>query len=188
MNKLEKLIYLLTQIKDKILILREKKIVLDELNFKLKALITSFKTGTEKNTKQKSKIDMPCADEKDASEKTPISQNLNYTAAETSIATLKDTNFFNLSFEKSIKIENKPTIETVLDGLDRKSYNAAFINNSKKILNVIALYKEASLDIIIKNSKVSKYRCIEIVNELLKSEIGILGRTNCNGIKYYIKI
>ncbi|KAM0677131.1 hypothetical protein BDAP_002292 [Binucleata daphniae] len=61
-----------------------------------------------------------------------------------------------------------------------------FTENAKKIVNLLKKSGECSLENIVRNSGVSKYRCIDIINELTKIKPSVVCKKNIDGIKYYL--
>lgn len=97
------------------------------------------------------------------------------------IPTIQETNnlspdFFNNSFSQSIHLTNhstlvseKYTLETIKIKIREINLNSKFMLNAEKIVDCINETKDGlGLDDIMRKSGVSKYRCVEIVNELMK--------------------
>lgn len=153
---------------------------------------------SQKNTKEENKnINVPQEIEKNNTMPNDVSEHKEFFTKNDSINLLKGSTFFDTSFNNSLHIqENNTNIarnqSTIIKSLDTKLQEFYKTKDKKLIANaekIIAVLKEteASIDVIMKKSGVSKYRCIEIINEIIKFENGIIIKKYENKVfKYYL--
>lgn len=159
--KLQKLHKLVQEARSKIELLQAQTSSLRTLNYKLHSLLSIFELLKIPNQPPQH---IP-----------PETDQLNI-EHNNSNQILKDSSFFNASFSKSIHLdqqssytEEKYTIDSIKKKIREININRKFIENSEKIIEVINEHKDGlSIDIIMRRSGVSKYRCVEIINEFMK--------------------
>lgn len=115
------------------------------------------------------------------------------------ISVLKNSDFFDTPFNETIPIiehkepnisETKWTYERILEKIANIKNNTLFIKNTHKVVSILNCNVDGlSIENIIKKTGVSKYRCIDIINELTKVTPQILlKRYENKSYIYYLNI
>lgn len=166
-EKLQRLNALVKEARRKVEIIHDQTEILKVLNIKLETLLNVIDAlRTPKITYLEDKLD-------------PI---VNDDGFNDSNLHLKDSEFFNATFTRSLHIEQhstlveeKYTIDAIKQKVQQINANQKFIANACKVIDAINGSRDGlCLDDIMRRSGVSKYRCIEIVNELMKCVPNVL--------------
>lgn len=171
-EKLRKLDILTVMTKEKIEKVREKTNSLRITNYKLEALLEimealSISTKANKNPSETTGL-----------ESIPETIELEYNKKITKeVSILKNSDFFDTPFNETIpiveqKISNnvsKWTYDGILEKISEFKNNTLFLKNTHKIVSALKDSSDGlNIENIIKKTGVSKYRCIDIINELTK--------------------
>lgn len=194
-EKQKRLLQLIAMTREKMSILTEKTKSLKITNYKLEALLQiidklsipdipvgiNFELNNALNDKSR-KVQI------DSGEK-----------ALKDISVLKNSDFFDTPFNETIPIiehkepnicETKWTYERILEKIANIKNNTLFIKNTHKVVSILNCNVDGlSIENIIKKTGVSKYRCIDIINELTKVTPQILlKRYENKSYIYYLNI